>query len=118
MQPVKTNESNFTYLGPTEEIADLPCRLEGPNTFCVWEPTESDRKLIAEGGHIRLGIYGAQPIPPVSLQIVANAGPYERVPAPCDACGKEVDDDVHALGPGTHAFRLRAKPEFQPQKFG
>ncbi len=118
MRPVKTNDSNFTYFGPDGEIADLPCRLEGANTFCVLEPTEADRKLVAEGGHIRLGIYGARHIPPLSLQVVANAGPYERVPAPCDVCGKEVDDAVHGSGPETHAFRLRSKSEFQPQKFG
>jgi hypothetical protein len=117
MRPVKTNESNFTYLGPTTEIADLPCRNEGMNTFSVWEPTDAERKMIADGAHIRLGIHGARPIPPVSLQIVTNTGPYERVLAPCDNCGKEVDDEVHDSGPGTHAFRLRAKQCQEAEKW-
>jgi hypothetical protein len=108
MQPIRTNESNFTYLGPTRETADLPCRLEGQrDTFSVWEPTEEDRKIIAAGGHVRLGIHGVRPIPPVSLQVVANVGPYERKPDRCDVCQREVDDAVHASGPGTHAFRSR-----------
>jgi hypothetical protein len=111
MQPIRTNESNFTYLGPGRETADLPCRLEGErDTFSVWEPTASDRELIAAGGHIRLGIHGVRPIPPVSLQVVGNAGPWQRVPDPCDTCQKEVDDPVHLAGPGTHAFRSRSRP--------
>jgi hypothetical protein len=121
MTPIKTNEANFTYLGPTPEIADLPCRNEGTDTYSVWEPTAEERRMIAEGAHVRLGIYGARPIPPVSLQIVVNAGPHERTPAPCDVCGKEGDDPVHAAGPGTHAFRLRAsvrRTPYVPQKFG
>lgn len=121
MRPIKTNESNFSYLGPTTEIADLPCRTEGMNTFSVWEPTADERRIIAEGGNIRLGIHGVRPIPPVSLQIVANVGPYERVKAPCDTCGKEVDDPVHDSGPGTHAFRSRAANQPGPRvpfKFG
>lgn len=113
MTPIKTNEANFTYLGPTAQIADLPCRAEGQEilarTFSVWELSDYERKLIAEGARVRLGIYGVRPIPPVSMEIVTDAGPYERVAAPCDVCGREPDDDVHKSGPGTHAFRSRAK---------
>lgn len=58
MRPIKTNESNFTYLGPEDDIADLPCRTEGMDTFSVWAPSEEDRKVIANGGNIRLGSYG------------------------------------------------------------
>lgn len=119
MNPINTNESNFTYLGPHPEVADLPCRAEGADTFSVWELTEEERKLIADGGHIRLGIHGMRPIPPVSLQIVPNCGPHKRVPFPCVACGKEVDDPAHQSGPGTHAFRAPgARKPFVPQKFG
>lgn len=108
MDPIKTNESNFVYFGPTPEIADLPCRTEGRDTFSVWQLTEAERQAIAMGAHIRLGIYGARPIPPVSLQVVANSGPFERVSNPCLVCGKQVEDAVHGSGPGTHAFKAES----------
>jgi hypothetical protein len=111
MIPIRTKEANFTYLGPHSEIADLPCRREAEVTFSIWEPTEKERSLIASGGRVRLGIYGARPIPPVSLQIVGPAGDYERVPAPCRLCGKEADDPVHESGDGTHAFKLPLTPK-------
>ena len=78
MEPIRTNESNFTYRGPSPVIADLPCRVDGADTFSVWELTERERSQIAAGANIRLGIYGMRPIPPVSLQVVANADPLAR----------------------------------------
>ena len=108
MTPIKVKESNFCYMGPTREIADLPCRVDGDNTFAIFEPTPEERTFIAAGGHIRLGIYGVRPIPPLSMAIVSNLGPYERVPAPCDVCGKAAEDPVHLSGDGTHAYRSRA----------
>lgn len=115
MHPIRTNESNFTYLGPTTEVADLPCRLEGRDTYSVWALTPEERKQIAEGANIRLGIIGMRPIPPVSLQVVVNNGPWERQPAPCDVCGEEFEHPTHLSGPGTHAYRQRT---MQPRKFG
>lgn len=78
MEPIRANETNFVYRGPTPEIADLPCRKEGADTFSIWELTDQERIDIALGANIRLGIYGMQPIPPVSLQAVAAVGPYAR----------------------------------------
>lgn len=78
MQPVKTEKSNFVYLGPTDDIADLPCervtevvedRVHGV-VYSVWEPTEEERRAIADGANIKLGIWGMHPIPPVSLEAV------------------------------------------------
>ncbi len=91
MRPIKTSRSNFTYTGPTPDIMDLPCertQIEGggqdgaPVTFSVWELTEEEREFVARGGNIKLGIFYAHPIPPVSLQIV-----HERMPelAPSEA---------------------------------
>lgn len=107
MAPIKVAESNFCFLGPTREIADLPCHIQGENTFAIFEPTAEERKLIADGGHIRLGIHGIRPIPPVSLAIVSDLGPYRRLPAPCDVCGKDAEDPIHLSGDGTHAYRFR-----------
>ena len=116
MDPIETKESNFVYLGPTAEIADLPCRREGRNTFSVWQLTAEERAQIAAGGNIRLGIYRAVPIPPVSLAVVANAGCFQRVPASCSVCGRESDDPVHGSGDGTHAYKV-ASPYEPPKPF-
>lgn len=86
MRPIKTNRSNFTYRGPTPDIMDLPCertRIEGgPEdglgvVYSVWEPTDEEREFVARGGNIKLGIWGMEPIPPVSLQIVHEGMPSE-----------------------------------------
>lgn len=120
MNPIKTRETNFTYLGPTAEIADLPCRTEGLSTYSVWEPTPDERRMIAGGANVRLGIHGVRPIPPVSLQVVADDGPYARVADPCTVCGKPVEDPVHLSGPGTHAFKSQThtREQFIPKKYG
>ena len=77
MTPITTNETNFAYLGPTPEVANLPCRREGHETFSVWALNDDERRQIAAGANIRLGLHGGHPIPPVSLQVVsAERGPY------------------------------------------
>jgi hypothetical protein len=72
MDPIKTADLNFVYRGPTPDIGDLWVRreVEGPyrTIYSVWKPTEEERKLLAEGGTIELGIVG-EPIPPVSLAV-------------------------------------------------
>lgn len=77
MRPITTAETAFEYGAPPgmeDEIGGFPCCREpalGRNTtiYSVWEPTESERKLIALGHNLRLGIHGMEPIPPVSLAI-------------------------------------------------
>jgi hypothetical protein len=73
MEPVKTEGATFVYRGPTEGIGDLWVRREQeeggyPVIYSVWEPTEEERKLLAEGGRVELGIVG-EPIPPVSMAV-------------------------------------------------
>lgn len=84
MKPIKTDRTNFTYKGPTPDVMDLPVEratVDGAETksgsldgagvvFSVWEPSPEEREFVARGGNIKLGIYGMEPIPPVSLQIV------------------------------------------------
>jgi hypothetical protein len=69
MQPIRTERSNFTYLGPTPDIGDLPCRREPGVVYSTWELTPEERIAIGEGANIELGIYHVEPIPPVSLAI-------------------------------------------------
>ena len=71
MIPVRTARSNFVYRGPTPDIGDAWVeRVPAERTvFMEWQPDPTERELIAAGALIRLGIYGMEPIPPVSLGI-------------------------------------------------
>lgn len=62
-------DHNFTYHGPTEDIGDLSCRVDGGVVCSHWRPTEDELKLLNEGGCLELAIVG-HPIPPVSLIVV------------------------------------------------
>lgn len=82
MQPIKTPQSNFVYKGPTPHVVDLPCEksketicvdaaiIEVSVVYSVWEFTDEERESIARGGNVKLGIMGAEPIPPVLLFVV------------------------------------------------
>lgn len=80
MQWIETENTNITYKGGGP-VGDLPCERavvnigteEEPQAarviFSVWEPTEEERRLIAQGHNVRLGIL-TEPIPPVMLDVV------------------------------------------------
>lgn len=69
MRPIRTVESNFTFLGPSPEVADLPGQREQGRFYSVWQFTDEERAKIAAGANVELGIY-CIPIPPVSLSVV------------------------------------------------
>ena len=73
MKPVATVNSTTIHqlVGGTREN-DLPSEVrtdsDGSLTVTsVWEPTEEERDLIAEGYNIRLVVWGGQP--PVALSV-------------------------------------------------
>jgi hypothetical protein len=66
--PIRTERSNFTYVGPSPEVGDLPCRVEDGVVYSTWELTHEERIAIAEGANIELGVW-LRPPPPVSLAI-------------------------------------------------
>lgn len=70
MKPIQTANSNFVYLGPRGDIGNLPCQRAPGVVLSVWELTDAERIMIANGAQVRLGIYGVEPIPPVMLDIV------------------------------------------------
>lgn len=76
MDPIKTNRSNFVYRGPTDDIGDLDVERTSEQgasvVYAVFEPSEEERQAIADGGFVKLGIWGMEPIPPVSLRTVKN----------------------------------------------
>lgn len=71
MKAVRTVESNFTFRGPTPEVADLPGRVEPEQRrfFAIFEFTDEERTMIANGAQLKLGIWQL-PMPPVSVSVV------------------------------------------------
>lgn len=80
MKPVRTTRSNLVYVGPTPDIGDLHCERIKPGYIAsVWQPTATERKMIAEGANLKLVIVG-EPIPPVSIRVVREDGIGEDSP--------------------------------------
>lgn len=70
MKPVKHAGSNLVYRGNSADIGDLWCMRQKPGHIdVVYEFTDEERQMIAEGGKILLGIYH-EPIPPVSMAVM------------------------------------------------
>lgn len=78
MRPIKTPHSNFLYRRGDAGVADMPCEftqvtggpLDGANiVYETWEPTPEERKKIANGANIRVGIIYT-PVPPVKMDVV------------------------------------------------
>lgn len=91
MKPIRTNQSNFVYRGPTVDIGDawVERRPEHRTVYLVWELNDDERAEILEGGQLKLGIHGMEPIPPVSLRVcnepvVDTEAPIPGGPDPFD----------------------------------
>lgn len=71
MEPVRTSGSNFRYLGPTPDIGDAWVERHRAEhaVYLTWQLTDEERLVIAAGGTLRMGIFGMEPIPPVSLAV-------------------------------------------------
>lgn len=84
MEHIKTTKSNMVYRGPEPGIGDLHCErrvVDGHGRtaiFSTWTLTESERKAIAEGANVELGIWHYEPIPPVSLAVMWPEAPSEE----------------------------------------
>ena len=72
MKPVRTVSSNFVYRGPAADIGDawVERRPSERVVYLAWELDDADREAIAAGALVKLGIWGLEPIPPVSLETV------------------------------------------------
>jgi hypothetical protein len=90
VRPIKTQQSNFVYRGPSDEVGDLWVQRDGRGgVFATYELTDADRAMLAEGGHLELGVYN-EPIPPVSLRAMP-AGTVTKVE---DQKFRVPDDDL------------------------
>lgn len=80
MKPVRTENSNLVYTGPTPDIFDLHCQRLAPGRIrTIWWFTPAEREAIAAGANLRLSIL-TEPIPPVSLGITSEQGVGEDAP--------------------------------------
>lgn len=79
MRAVKTENSNHNF-GPPEgtpegEILDLPCEwVEDPNNGnrvvrSVWQISENERQMIANGANIQLDVWWIGAFPPVVMSV-------------------------------------------------
>lgn len=72
MRPVHHEAADVCYRGPSPEIGDLWCMRERLGVIVViYELDDHDRKTLAAGGRIMLGIHN-EPIPPISMQVVGE----------------------------------------------
>lgn len=75
MIPVRTRASNFVYRGPTPDVGDawVERRPADRAVMLTWKPTDEERAAIAAGALVELGIYGREPISPVSVGVSPHA---------------------------------------------
>ena len=79
MKPVRTARSNIVYVGPPG-VGDLHAeRVELGHVRSVWHFTRAEREAIAAGANLSLAVL-TEPIPPVSLEVVDEAGEGEDAP--------------------------------------
>lgn len=84
MKPIRTPETNAVY-GPAEGDEDRVEPLfavanehdEIPSIVSTWEPTAEERRRIAEGANIELGVAAVRPLP-VGMAIVAPFSTDEK----------------------------------------
>jgi hypothetical protein len=78
MRPIKTPYTPDVYKGNGEEVMDLPCKIERRadgsqmGVWSVWEPDEDERKSLAEGGSVLLGVFTPEALPPVYVGITED----------------------------------------------
>jgi hypothetical protein len=86
LDPIRTVNSNFTYLGPAPDIGDLPVRRGDGSVRSVWRLTDSERAMIANGAQIELAIY-QEPMPPVALALTNEEPADDPDDLTCSNCG-------------------------------
>jgi hypothetical protein len=77
MRAVKTATSNHNFgppSGKSDEIGDLPCEWReahygGKAVYSTWVPTDGERKAIAAGQNIEIGIGWIGAMPPISISL-------------------------------------------------
>lgn len=93
MHPIKTARANVVYRGDGQTVGDVWVEREAEGrVLLTYELDDADRAAIAAGGRLELAIY-AEPIPPVSLAVIAAelsepAGPHPGHPLDVDTLGK------------------------------
>lgn len=116
MKVIKTENCNMVYRGPEPGIGDLPCErrvMDGHGRtaiFATWALSDADRKAIAEGANVEVGLYYVEPIPPVYVGLTsrqeAKKEPPPGPPNPPRPPGTNPSADVRSSEGANHE-RLR-----------
>lgn len=70
MKPIRHGGSNLVYRGPSPNIGDLWCqRVRDGEIRVVFEFSDSERRLIVDGGRVELAML-SEPIPPISMVVL------------------------------------------------
>lgn len=88
MRAIKRRTHNVLYRGEHEQdgrvvnegVFDLPCERRDGAIFSHWKPAPEELAILNAGGCIELGVH-SEPIPPVSVNVVAREAP-EPKPGP------------------------------------
>lgn len=71
MRPIRTAASNVRFVGEEDgSVEPMYAEAVDGTTYSTWEPTPEERRQIAEGSLVRLGVLGGS-VPPVSLAVAA-----------------------------------------------
>ena len=96
MRVIRTANCNMVYRGPEPGIGDMPCErrvMDGHGRtaiFATWALSDEDRKAIADGANVEVGLYYIEPIPPVYVGLTSRqemqhtTPPKGPVPGPPD----------------------------------
>jgi hypothetical protein len=79
VKPVARTDQNFVYHGPSEDIGDLPCRVDGAQTTSHWRPSEEELAVLNDGGLVELTVIG-HPMQPVAVNVDAGELPEAEAP--------------------------------------
>jgi hypothetical protein len=110
MKPVQTTNHNFVYRRPQKGIGDLWVERRPAEHVVLssWVPDAGEIKDLIAGAVIELGIYGMEPIPPVSIAIVPRTVVSENEPP------KTTDAVKAQLGARGKGYSERGLPEACP----
>jgi hypothetical protein len=72
VKPVRTAWTEMVYRGPSADVGDLWChRVRPGEIMSVWEPTDQERALLADGGRVVLSLL-SEPIPPIAIWVQSD----------------------------------------------
>lgn len=91
MEPVERRHHNHVYKSPDDSVRDLSGYAVEGAFSSHWRPTSEELAVLVEGGDVELTVF-AQPVPPVTVKVIAGEGDKQLPPDP------ESQEVVHVDG--------------------